>query len=267
VPPFRRSATAPRRRRRSRALLLLGRASWPAAALALPCLAAFWVLTSPLFALADVEVEAAGRVPASWVRQSLAPWAGANLPALPLAEVERRLAAHPWVAGMDLKKELPGRLVVALVERRPAAVVARGAAFLWTDESGNLIAPLAAAEAPPPLPLVREDSPWLWESSRVAPGVPGALAVLAELERAQPAWARGLVEIGVLSPQDFRIETAALPFPILVEAGAIEAKARRLARLLPEILVRYEELEAVDLRFSRRIILRPAPTPEENHGG
>lgn len=258
VSPFRRSAAAPRRRRRSRVLVLLRRACAPTAALVLPAGVALWVASSPRFALADVQVGVAERVPAAWVRQTLAPLAGENLPSLPLPEVARRLSAHPWVAGVELRKELPAGLVVVVVERRPAAVVARGEARFWAEESGHLIAPLAAGEPAPRLPLVREEALWLRASAREAPAVPGALAVLAELAAARPEWARGLVEIGVLSREDFRITTEALPFPLLVEAGQVEAKTRRLAHLLPQILARYERLEVVDLRFSRRIVLRPA---------
>jgi cell division protein FtsQ len=266
MPPLRRSAAAPRRKRRSRALVWLRYSGRPVAAVALPAALAAWVLTSPRFALAEVRVESTPRVAAPWVRDSLAPLAGENLPALDLAAVERRLAAHPWVAGVELHKALPGRLLVLVRERRPAAVVVRGAGRFWADETGRLIAPLAPGEAPP-LPLVREEAAWLGDPPGEAPGVPGALLVLAELAAAQPSWAERLIEIGVLSPEDYRIATDALPFPLLVQAGEVGAKARSLVRVLPEILARYEELAAVDLRFARRIVLRPAAAAAETGNG
>ena len=85
-----------------------------------------------------------------------------------------------------------------------------------------------------------------------------ALAMARELESADAAWYRGLSEVEVLNDDDCRVVTAALPFPILLRRGNVELGARRLRALLPEIRRRYERLDAVDLRSSRRVVLQPA---------
>jgi hypothetical protein len=43
-----------------------------------------------------------------------------------------------------------------------------------------------------------------------------------------------------------------------VRGGEVSEKVARLARLLPELKQRYPEIEAVDLRFSHRIVVQPA---------
>jgi hypothetical protein len=75
----------------------------------------------------------------------------------------------------------------------------------------------------------------------------------------QPDWSAKLSRIEVLGDEDFRLHTAALPFPVLVTRGQVGPKARRLLEILPELTQRYSRIAAVDLRFSRRIVVQPAP--------
>lgn len=260
VQPFRRGARPLRRKRRSRLLSWLGRLTPPLALLALPGAVAAWLLTSPRFALARVEVTTGERIEPAWVRRTLTPLAGGNLVRLPLSEVDRCLRGHPWVAEVEIHKALPDRLEVTVRERRPAALLARGESLWYADAEGRLIAPAGAGEDPE-LPLLRE-APAAGGggggggAAGPAAGVPGALAALTELAAHQPAWAAGLTELRLLGEEDFAVHTAAVPFPIYLRRGDVAAKGAWLEALLPEILRRYDRLEAVDLRYSRRIVLR-----------
>jgi hypothetical protein len=99
-----------------------------------------------------------------------------------------------------------------------------------------------------------------------AEGVPGALSIRRELVRVQPLWGTGVTEVEVLSDEDFRLHTTALPFPLLVRAGDVEPKIRDLEALLPQLLDYYGELAVVDLRFRRRIIVEPKSPRSSERG-
>ena len=210
------------------------------------------------------------RVAAAWVRAQLAPLRGRNLLRLPLADVDQALAGHPWIAAVAIEKRLPDALAVAVAERRPAALILRAGALWWADAQGRPIAAVADDEPAGDLLLVTRAAeaggrsgapparPTL-ASLTTAPGdVPLALRVAAELEASEPEWAAGLTWVEALSDDDARLHSAALPFPVVVTAGRVEPPARRLAELLPELRRRYRRLAAVDLRFSRRIVVQPA---------
>jgi len=98
-------------------------------------------------------------------------------------------------------------------------------------------------------------------------GGTGALKVAAELGRVQPTWAAKLARIEVLGEEDFRLHTDALPFPLLVTSGRVGPKVQRLVELLPDLSRRYPRIEAVDLRFSRRIVVQPARQSASPMGG
>ncbi|HEX5760463.1 MAG TPA: FtsQ-type POTRA domain-containing protein [Thermoanaerobaculia bacterium] len=251
---FRRKAVAPRRRRRSLLLRVAGPLAPPLALLGLPLAVAGWVVSAPQFALREVVAVGGPRVPAAWLEAALAPLQGANLVRLPLAAAAARVRRHPWVAEAELTKELPGRLRIAVVERRPVALLARGGALYFADEDGRAIAPVgpggrAARDAQG---LLVVEAP-----ERTADGLARALQVAAALGRANPTWAGNLTHVEVLGDRDFRLATAALPFALYVREGDVLPKVRRLESLLPDLAGRYAAVAAVDLRFARRIVVQP----------
>lgn len=258
---FRRRGTPPRRRRRN-VLLALAKPMLAAfAVVALPAGLAAWVLTAPLFRLRTVEVasvagRAHGRVAAAWVRQALAPLAGENLVRLSLGEAARRVQRNPWIASVEMVKELPDRLRVKVAERQPVALLIAGGGFVYADSEGRAIAPVAS---PAELEEARRAGLLAVSFPRGAhpDGIAAALEVAAELGRVQPTWAAKLARIEVLGEGDFRLRTDALPFPLLVTGGQVGPKVQRLVELLPELARRYPLIETVDLRFSRRIVVQP----------
>ncbi|HSS48026.1 MAG TPA: FtsQ-type POTRA domain-containing protein [Thermoanaerobaculia bacterium] len=255
---FRRRGTQPRRRRKNILLALLRPLAMALIVVALPTGLVYWVLTAPMFRLRTVEVGGpARRVGSAWVRQVLAPLQGRNLVRLSLADATARLQSNPWIEKVEIEKELPAALRVKLAERRPVALLLSGQTLAYADTAGHPIAPVAT---PGELEEARKGGLLVVSFVREAhpDGVGAALKVAAELGRVQPDWAAKLAQIEVLGEEDFRLHTDALPFPLLVTAGQVGPKVQRLVELLPELTQRYSRIEAVDLRFSRRIVVQPS---------
>jgi hypothetical protein len=255
VQSFRRGQTVARRRRG-----LVWRLLRPlVAALALvglPVAGGWWMVTSPDFALREVVVAVGERVSVAWVEEALEPFMGRNLLLLSLVELEGALELHPWVKGVELHKELPDRLRVVVVERQPVAVLLREGELRYLEADGRAIAdrvPVDAAASG----LLRV------RATQAPEGVAGALRVARELAAVAPDWRQGLSEIVVLGGEDFRLETAELPFSVLVRPGSLERKLEPLRTLLPEIEAHYGGLAAVDLRFFRWIVVQPRAAPAD----
>jgi POTRA domain-containing FtsQ-type protein len=254
---FRRRGTPPRRRRRNVLWVLLKPLATAFALVAVPVALVVWVLNAPRFELRDVEVGGSlQRVPEASVRQALTPLVGRNLVQLSLAEAAARVQRNPWISSVEIVKELPGRLRVHVAERRPVALMLAGGSLVYADSAGRAIAPVAT-------PAEREEARaagLLVVSFGSRPhdgGIEAALEVAGELGRVQPTWAGKLARIEVLGDEDFRLWTDALPFPVLVTRGQVGPKVLRLVELLPELTRRYPRITAVDLRFSRRIVVQP----------
>ena len=146
-----------------------------------------------------------------------------------------------------------------MAERKPVALLSAGGGLAYADSAGRAIAPVAT---PAELEEARRAG-LLVVSFSQGPhpdGMAAALKVAAELGRVQPTWAAKLARIEVLGEGDFRLQTEALPFPLLVTSGQVGPKVQRLVELLPELSRRYPRIETVDLRFSRRIVVQPGRT-------
>lgn len=252
---FRRSSAPPRRRRRNPVLALLRPLAVSLLLVAMPAALVTWVLASPRFDLRDVAVSGTPRVSAEALRAAVAPFEGGNLVLLPLDTVEAAVRRNPWVDTVEVAKELPDRLRVEVTERRPVALLVRGSGLVYADEKGRPIAPVDDPERARKagLVVVAFAHPQLSPSD----GVGGALEVAGELGRVQPSWAGALSKIEVLGEQDFRLHTGSLRFPLLVTRGQVGPKVKRLTELLPQLDRRYPAIRAVDLRFSRRIVVQP----------
>jgi cell division protein FtsQ len=254
---FKRRSDPPRRKRRNPLLVLLRPLTAALLLVALPGGLAAWVLTSPFFQLREVVVAGGSeRVPADWVVGALAPLEGQNLVRLPLADIAAQLRNNPWIDTVELRKDLPGLLKVQVSERRPVALLESEGRLVYADAAGRPIVPVGSLEEARQAGLleVRFSHP----ISGGGGGVASALAVAAELGRVRPDWAGALTRIEVLGEEDFRLHTGALRFPLLVSRGQVGPKIRRLEELLPELERRYPSIAAVDLRFSRRIVVQPA---------
>ena len=136
---FRRRRFAAPHRRPGLLRLLAGPFLAAVATVAIPGAAAYWVLTSPMFDLRHLVVHATDRVPAGWVVEVLEPLRGHHLLWVSLSDVERRVETHPWVEGATVRKKLPDRLEVGILQRQPAALLRREGGIEYVDRNGRVI--------------------------------------------------------------------------------------------------------------------------------
>lgn len=223
-----------------------------------PAVAGAWLWTSPQFAVRDIDVRGALRVPESWVTERLEPLLGRNLLGLDLALASEALAEHPWADGFEVTKELPNRLVVTVRERRPEVVLERADGRYFADAEGRAI---VAVDPPGAIDAAGAGLPQVLDSGAGSETVPVALGVERELARVRPDWTEGALKIEVISKDDVRLELAALPFSLRLRPGDVENKIRRLETVLPHLRATHGEPGAVDLRTAGRIIVEPAGQP------
>jgi hypothetical protein len=209
-----------------------------------------WLLYSPYFLIREVRVDGGPRVAADWVEQNLRPLVGRHVLAVSLQGVQRRLSAHPWIASVELRRELPDRLRVVVVERQPVALLDTGEGRAFLDAEGETIVPCPPG-AGQGLLVVRH--PY----GGPVP-VQAVLDVVAELQRAEPAWGLAARHVEVMGDGEYRLDSAALPYPLLLKAGTVGEAAINLRRVLPEIERRFAAVELLDLRQPRRLVVRPA---------
>lgn len=262
--PLRRPFNVRRRKKSGVPALLAAAALRAILVVALPVGVVVWLLYSPYFLIREVKVDGGARVSAAWMQENLAPLVGRHVLAVSLDGVRRRLSAHPWVASVELRRELPHRLRVSVVERQPVALLAAKDGLQFLDGEGLTIAPVPSTTGD--VAGAARASTLLVLRYRFPGPVPvqPALDVVAELRRAHPAWGVGVREVEILGEHEYRVTTAALPYPLLLEAGTVGAAVANLQQMLPDIERRVPAVGEADLRSPRRLVIRPKLTDQSS---
>jgi cell division protein FtsQ len=190
------------------------------------------------------------------------------------ARVRARLEAHPFIAAAAVRRVFPGRLEIAVRERRPQAIAVIGDLF-YVDRGGEIFGPLRAGD-PRNLPVItglEGDVPagmrrWMLRRAlrllrrceREAPPL-DALAPLAM--RGKPACVGSVSEVHVDAEDGITVFPAAPRVPLVLGWGSWPTKLDRAARALRGWADSMDRLARLDLRFRNQVVatLRPAPAP------
>jgi cell division protein FtsQ len=92
------------------------------------------VMTSPRFAVTEIDVVGHERRTADVIAAESGVTAGANVFSLDLDGARARILADPWISQATLARRLPGTILIQITERKPAALVALRDTYLATAE-------------------------------------------------------------------------------------------------------------------------------------
>lgn len=186
-----RARTDPRISRRRQAVARSRRRKFAVRAGVLGALvvAAYVAFASPLLAVRAIRVAGAAHVNAAEVARVAKLDESDNLLLLSISSVERAVAQLPWVKEVEVARKLPGTLRVRIIERRPALVLALGAARWTVDREGRVLDAGAVDEGLPVLagvsvddvkPGVRLRSPEIKDALRAFASMPPRLRAQVE---------------------------------------------------------------------------------------
>jgi|GEM_PF-2155348 len=214
------------------------------------------------FRLQEVRIEGCTQVPPATVIDILALDHHPSLVFLDLSLLARRLLGNPWVREVSFARLFPHTLVVRIEERKPSCIL-EGPNRLLVSHDGTVLSPLEGETV-----SKFEDLPSLrLEVGRVyRPGEKIDLP-LFDQDKGECFW-RQLPQSLCGSSckiQEIRCErdgsvTVCLGTnaPLLkLRPELLEEQLPRLQTVLSQAHLDWEGLEYIDLRFSRKIILRP----------
>ncbi len=102
-----------------------------------------WLTRSPLFSVRSIDMNPCANVTQEEVWTIVRGGGKGNIWTVPAREVSRKLASHPWIRSVSVRKAFPDRLVVRIEEHRPVAMVNLDALWYVNDE-GKLFKRLTA---------------------------------------------------------------------------------------------------------------------------
>lgn len=214
-----------------------------------------YATTSKRFAIERVELTGLSRVPEADVRRLVADLEGTNILLAPLDACEARLEACPRVASVSVRRVLPNRVVYAISEREPVALVFTDRYF-EIDASG-MVMPGDAYTALLDLPTITGVP-----ADQVRPGevchnamVTGALEALDVCRSWGGDFAGEIAELRATSA-GLSIRSLREDCVLLVGDTNFEQRLRKFFVLRNELARRESPGRLIDLRFDNQVVLR-----------
>ena len=138
------------------------------------------------FPVEQIKITGAGRLSRDAVARRAGVGRGDNILAVNLSKIRRRLISHPWIAGAQVRRDIPAGLWIRIREHRGMAIVDLGDKFLLNSE-GRLFKAYQPGSDPEGLPVIRglsasdvavaavshSDSSYSWPGSAEAAGQQG----------------------------------------------------------------------------------------------
>jgi cell division protein FtsQ len=172
---------------------------------------------------------------------------GDNIVASDLGAMERALARHPWVRSAEVRRRLPRALDVAVVERRPVALVELGGLYL-VDREGE---PFKRAQPGDglDLPLVtgldRED--YVQRRAELEPVLTGALALVESYAATPLAATAPVSEVHLDLENGITLYVGEEGTQVRLGSGDLPRKLARLEQALAAVAANGRKAEVVHL--------------------
>jgi len=104
-----------------------------------------FVLESPYFSVREIQVRGGEKVGGSEIVAMAGLRHGMNMWKVEPAEIEKKIARHPWVRHVLVRREFPRRVVIEVEERTPKAIVAMGKLY-YVDAEGMIFKEVGEGE-------------------------------------------------------------------------------------------------------------------------
>ena len=177
---------------------------------------------------------------------------GMNIWKIDPSGIERKVAKHPWVRRVLVRRDFPRRVVIEVEERTPKAIVALGKLY-YVDADGALFKEVSAGETVnfPLLTGLRAE-----QLAKANAALRGKIKEAVRLGDLMVKDARTLSEIHFDESGRLVVYTTAFPVALKMGWGEWDAKLKRLDRVLALWKGNEERLASLDVSFNDQVVAR-----------
>lgn len=222
-------------------------------------------LSAPFFRLEDVSIQGNKRVTQLELLQKGGLEDKTNILSLNLSNVKKKMEGLPWIQSVQLRRELPNKLVIQVKEREPLSLVLFQQGLFFMDREGF---PFKKAERQETntLPVLTGLGSDQWqEGRRLDPRILEEVHILTEgLARGkEPLYPDKLSEIHYDPDCGYTLYTLDRGIRIALGQNDLKTRLSRLDRLWTGLQKRPDlhQLRGISLQYGKRVIVhgvRPA---------
>lgn len=177
---------------------------------------------------------------------------GMNIWRINPGAIEKKVAKHPWVRRVLVRRDFPRRVVIEVEERTPKAIVALGRLY-YVDADGVLFKEVSAGEAVnvPLLTGLRAE-----QLAKANPALRGKIQDAVRLGDLMAKDSHTLSEIHFDESGRLVVYTTAFPVALKLGWGDWDAKLKRLDRVLALWKGNEERLASLEMTFNDQVVVR-----------
>jgi len=210
-------------------------------------------LENEIFSVREIKVTAGDKVGGSEIVATAGLSHGMSIWRVDPQEIEKKVARHPWVKQVLVRREFPRRVVIEVEEREAKAIAALGKLY-YVDRDGYIFKPVEPGE--------RTDLPMLTGLKPQDLQYPAAFATRQRIQEAlrlndlvgkEPF---ALSEIRFLPREGFVAYPVGYRMAIAMGSGDWDDKLKRLRRVLALWKGSEDRLAVLDLSFRDQVVAR-----------
>ncbi|HEX9445928.1 MAG TPA: FtsQ-type POTRA domain-containing protein [Candidatus Binatia bacterium] len=211
------------------------------------------VLDNEIFSVREIKVKAGEKVGGSEIVAMAGLADGMSIWRVDPAAIEQKIARHPWVKQVLVRREFPRRVVIEVEEREAKAIAALGKLY-YVDRDGFIFKPVEEGE--------RTDLPMLTGLKQADLKYPASFATrqrIQEALRLSDLMAKdpfALSEIRFLPGEGLVVYPVGYRVALSMGSGNWEDKLRRLQRVLALWKGSEERLAVLDLSFRDQVVAK-----------
>jgi cell division protein FtsQ len=211
-----------------------------------------FVFENPYFSVREIQVRGGERFGGSEIVALAGLKHGMNMWRIEPTTIERKVAKHPWVRRAVVRREFPRRVVIAIEERIPKAIVAMGRLY-YVDSDGLVFKEVEEGEDVgfPLLTGLRAE-----ELMSSDPASRRKIQDAVRLGDLMGKDSHTISEIHFEAADRLVLYTTAYPLALHMGWGDWEGKLQRLDRVLELWKGHEERLAALDASFRDQVVAR-----------
>jgi cell division protein FtsQ len=219
--------------------------------LAVDSLRAF-VTDSEYFSVREIQVRGGDKVSGSEIVGITGLQQGMSIWKVDLAAIEKKVAQHPWVRRVLVRREFPGRIIIEVEERVPRAIVALRRLY-YVDSDGVLFKEVGPGENVkyPLLTGLRAE-----ELTTANPGIRRRIQDAIRLGELMARRSHSLSEIHFDAPDRLVVYTTDFPIALRMGWGDWEEKMMRMERLMSLWKGNEARLGSLDMSYRDQVVAR-----------
>jgi len=211
-----------------------------------------FVLESPYFSVREIQVRGGEKFGGNEIVTLAGLKHGMNIWRIEPATIEKKVAKHPWVRRVLVRREFPRRVVIEIEERTPKAIVAMGKLY-YVDSDGVVFKEVGVGESVqfPLLTGLRPD-----ELGNRDLAVRRKIQDAVRLSDLMAKDSHTISEVHFEAADRVILYTTAYPVALHMGWGDWEGKVQRVDRVLKLWKGHEERLVTLDASFGDQVVAR-----------